>query len=113
MSAPFLADSRQTYHRRRVRRIALLAAGAVVACAMLEWRPSRVAIQGGSMAPTLLAGDWALATRAGAIRRGDVVVVVHPLRPEREMVKRVTGVPGDHVAPGRVLGPDEWFVAGD
>ena len=94
-------------------RFTLLAVGAVVGWALVEWRPFRVEVSGASMAPALLAGDWVLAARAGTIRRGDVVVLVHPLRPRREMVKRVTGVPGDELAPDRRLGPDEWFVAGD
>jgi type IV secretory pathway protease TraF len=36
----------------------------------------------------------------------------HPLRPGFEMVKRVTGLPGDQVD-GVVLGPDQYWVVGD
>ncbi len=65
------------------------------------------------MAPTLLPGDWALAVRRREVRRGEVVVVEHPKRPGLEMVKRVTGVPGDLAPDGRFLGPDELWVEGD
>ena len=64
------------------------------------------------MAPRLLPGEWALATSARRIRRGDVVVVRHPNQPGIEMVKRIAAAPGDEVS-GRVLGDDEWFVVGD
>jgi len=82
--------------------------------ALWRWRPFRVEIQGKSMAPSLQPGDWAIATTARRIARGDVVVLVHPLRPDLELVKRVLGGPGDPALPGgRPLGPDEWFVVGD
>jgi mitochondrial inner membrane protease subunit 1 len=78
----------------------------------LRYRPSRVAVRGASMAPTLLPGDWALVVTPRTFIAGDVVVVEHPGRPGYEMVKRLTGVPGDTVA-GRQLAADEWWVVGD
>ena len=72
----------------------------------------RVAIEGGSMAPALAPGDWALAVPLRRPRVGDVVVVEHPGRPGYEMVKRLEGSPGDRVG-DRTLGPDEWWVEGD
>ena len=105
-----------TYHRGRKRVRAGLTATAVGLAAVLtivRWRPFRVEIQGDSMAPTLLPGDWALAVRRREVRRGEVVVVEHPKRPGFEMVKRVTGVPGDLAPDGRLLGPDEFWVEGD
>jgi nickel-type superoxide dismutase maturation protease len=80
--------------------------------AFVRFRPSRVAIEGASMMPTLMPGDWALVVSPRRHRRGDVVVVEHPGRPGYEMVKRLTGIPGDRVA-DRVLGADEWWVEGD
>lgn len=65
------------------------------------------------MVPTLLPGDWTLAVAARRLRRGDVVVVEHPDRPGYEMVKRLTAVPGDHVAEGRLLTADQYWVEGD
>lgn len=73
------------------------------------------------MAPTLLPGDWALAVPVRRVRRGDVIVVEHPDRPGYEMVKRVTGVPGDVIrttegsqaASARLLARDEFWLQGD
>jgi nickel-type superoxide dismutase maturation protease len=84
-----------------------------IAWTVLRRRPFRVAIEGASMLPTLLPGDWALAAPVRRLERGDVVVVEHPRRPGYEMVKRLTGMPGDRVGDGRVLGDDEYWVEGD
>ena len=86
---------------------------AAVAWTVLRRRPFRVAIEGASMLPTLLPGDWALAAAGGRMTREDVVVVEHPGRPGYEMVKRLTALPGDLVDDGRVLSPDEFWVLGD
>lgn len=96
------------------------AAGLVAAASLLvgagwtflRYRPSRVTIEGPSMAPTLLPGDWALVVAPRAYDRGVVVVVEHPGRPGYELVKRLTGVPGDMVA-DRLLADDEHWVEGD
>ena len=83
------------------------------AWAFLRWKPIRVEISGPSMRPALESGDWALAVAIGRIRRGSVVVVGHPRRPEFEMVKRVIAIPGDLAPGGRVLDHDEFWVEGD
>jgi nickel-type superoxide dismutase maturation protease len=85
---------------------------AAVLWSFLRYRPSRVAIRGASMMPTLVPGDWCLVVSPRTFIAGDVVVVEHPGRPGYEMVKRLTGVPGDTVAE-RTLGEDEWWVQGD
>jgi nickel-type superoxide dismutase maturation protease len=105
----------ETYHRGRkpffgIGAGVVVAAGVAWAC--LHWTPSRVRIDGGSMAPTLVPGDWALTIPLRHPRTGDVVVTEHPERPGFEMVKRLTAVPGDRVG-DRTLGPDEWWVEGD
>ncbi len=64
------------------------------------------------MEPTLLPGDYLLATARGAIRRGDLVVVDRPDQRGFELVKRVAGIAGD-VIDGRVLEPDEYWVVGE
>jgi signal peptidase I len=87
--------------------------GATIAYLVLRRRPFRVEIAGPSMSPTLEAGDWALAARARRVRRGDIVVFEHPLRPGFELVKRVVGVEGDLTPDGRALGPGEYWVEGD
>lgn len=71
-----------------------------------------VRVPSGSMVPTLLVGDyvavWKLAyalrlpftgigLSLGAPRRGDVVVFQHPRDPDKDLVKRVVGLPGDVV----------------
>lgn len=78
---------------------------------MATVRPFRVEVVGSSMKPTLMPGDWLIATRAGRVRRGSVVVLAHPERPV-DLVKRVAAVPGD-VVDGRALGPTEYLVVGD
>lgn len=65
------------------------------------------------MAPTLEAGDWALATVGGRVRAGDLVVLVHPAHPGLEMVKRVRCLPGETAPDGATLGPDAYWVEGD
>jgi nickel-type superoxide dismutase maturation protease len=105
---------KEPYHRPR-RPLAALSAAATVAAiavALVRWRPSRIEIQGASMVPTLLPGDWALAVSGRRPRKGHVVVVEHPGRPGYEMVKRLTTVPGGSVGE-RVLGDDEYWVEGD
>jgi inner membrane protease subunit 1 len=116
---PANGSTPETYHRGHKRTEALAAVGVAVAVAysFLRWKPFRVEVAGLSMAPTLLPGDWALAVRHSRLRRraarGAVVVVEHPGRPGFEMVKRITGVPGDLAPNGAILGPDEWWVQGD
>jgi signal peptidase I len=89
--------------------IALVSAAAF---AFLRYRPARVAIEGVSMAPTLLPGDWVLVVSPERFEREDVVVVEHPQRAGYEVVKRVVGVPGDEID-GRVLAANEYWVEGD
>ena len=85
---------------------------AAAAFAVARYRPARVAIEGGSMAPTLRPGDWVLVVTPSRYERDDIVVVEHPQRRGYEVVKRLTGVPGDTVGDG-VLGDNEFWVEGD
>ena len=64
------------------------------------------------MAPALQDGDWLVALRMGRVVPHRLVVVEGPGRPGFELVKRVTGVPGD-ARGGIVLGRDEYWVTGD
>ena len=80
--------------------------------AFLRYRPSRVAIEGPSMAPALLPGDWVLVVTPRSYRAREIVVVEHPGRPGYEMVKRICGLPGDTID-GRALGEDEYWIEGD
>jgi signal peptidase I len=49
-----------------------------------------------SMEPTLLVGDH-LMVRAAEIKRGDIIVFKFPPKPTVKYVKRVIGLPGDHI----------------
>ncbi len=92
--------------------VAGAAAAAGLGWAALRFHPGRVAIEGSSMTPTLLPGDWALVVEPRSYRVGDVVVVAHPDRPGYEMVKRIVAAPGGAVA-DRSLDPGQWWVEGD
>jgi nickel-type superoxide dismutase maturation protease len=111
---PRTSGERSPYHRPRkpFAAVGVAATLAALAVAVLRWRPSRIEIQGASMAPTLLPGDWALAVARRRYRRGEVVVVEHPGRPGYEMVKRLGGIPGERIDE-RALGPEEFWVVGD
>ncbi len=102
----------------------------------------RVVVQGWSMHPTLAPEERVLfdrlAYRRKTPRRGDIVLVRHPQRPEMLLIKRIAGVQGDTVAPSeagwqinsslladssaetdalnqaeRALATDEYFLLGD
>ena len=63
---------------------------------------TRIRIVGPSMEPTLVNGDWWLVRRGASVGPGDVVLLVHPRRPDALVVKRV-----DHAVDGG------WWVLGD
>ena len=92
--------------------VAGLALVVAAAAAFARYRPARVAIEGISMAPTLLPDDWVLVVTPDHFDRDDVVVVEHPQRPGYEIVKRLVAVPGDELD-GRILEADEFWVEGD
>lgn len=61
-------------------------------------RLRRYAIADRSMAPVLEPGDYVIAIRTvSEWLRGDVAIVTHPHRPGFELVKRVVGLPDDHL----------------
>jgi signal peptidase I len=105
----------ESYRRGRKAASGAVAGAALVAgaaFAFARYHPARIAIEGVSMAPTLLPGDWALVVTPERFHRDDVVVVEHPQRAGYEIVKRLVGVPGSVVG-GRELGEDEYWVEGD
>ncbi|MCC7008695.1 MAG: signal peptidase I [Acidobacteria bacterium] len=85
----------------------------VLALFVRTWVFQAFKIPSGSMEPNLLIGDhlivnkMAFAPAAGAlertilphreIRRGDVIVFKSPQEPERDLIKRVIGLPGDRL----------------
>jgi signal peptidase I len=62
---------------------------------------ARIRVDGSSMEPTLHSGEFMivnrLAYRFGQPQTGDVVVFHYPGNPEQEYIKRVIGLPGEHV----------------
>ena len=63
---------------------------------------STVLVAGDSMLPTYAEGDWLIATKAGRIAPGQVVVIERESRPGMLLIKRVVR------AEGR-----KWWVEGD
>jgi signal peptidase I len=73
------------------------------------------------MRPTLEDGEFVLVSklnyRFGAVERGDIIVFHYPMNPEQELIKRVIGLPADHIVVqngvvsvnGQVL--DEPYIA--
>lgn len=59
-------------------------------------------VAGDSMLPGYRDGDWILIRRTQRVRPGQVVAVPDPRRPDRLLVKRITGA-----------GAGGWLVAGD
>ncbi len=90
----------------------VLGAAALGILLALRVRPFRVEVAGVSMEPTLHPGEYLLATKTHLIRHGALVVVARRDDPGFELVKRVTGIPGD-VIDGRVLESDEYWVVGE
>jgi signal peptidase I len=62
---------------------------------------ARIRVDGASMEPTLLSGEYVvvsrLSYRLGSPQRGDIIVFHFPRNPEEEYIKRVIGLPGDEV----------------
>ena len=90
-----------------------LALVVAAAAAFARYRPARVAIEGVSMAPTLLPDDWVLVVTPDHFDRDDVVVVEHPQRPGYEIVKRLIGGARATRSTVAMLGADEYWVEGD
>jgi len=63
---------------------------------------ARVRVDGFSMRPTLQDGEFVLVSkmsyRFGEVNRGDIIVFHFPMNPKEELIKRVIGLPGDHVS---------------
>jgi signal peptidase I len=80
----------------------LLRIGALAAVMMLEGNAADpiYTIRTSAMAPTFLIGDQVLAPGGepvGEVRRGDVIAFHFPPDPSVVLIKRLIGLPGDHV----------------
>ena len=62
---------------------------------------ARIRVDGHSMLPTLNTGEFVivnkLAYKIGGPEYGDIIVFHFPRDPEQEYIKRVIGLPGDHI----------------
>jgi len=69
---------------------------------------ARIRVDGSSMEPTLHSGQFVIVNRVGykfgSPETGDVVVFHFPRDPDQEYIKRIIGLPGDHlrVSDGKV-----------
>lgn len=78
-------------------RAGVVAIGAIGAVGMIRAvRNCRLRVEGDSMHPLLVPGDRVVLVpvRRRRLHPGDLVVVRDPRRPQRRMIKRVTGVDG-------------------
>lgn len=82
----------------------------VVAVFIVTFSAQPFQIPSGSMEPTLLIGDFLLVNKQlvpvrtptdplppTTVRRGDIIVFYYPIDPSLHLVKRVIGLPGDHL----------------
>ncbi len=62
---------------------------------------ARIRVDGESMVPTLVSGEYVIVSRLsyrlGTPQRGDIIVFHFPRDPKEEYIKRVIGLPGDTV----------------
>ena len=83
----------------RVGALALAILGAPWVGRVIRSWPHRVAVEGGSMSPTLRPGDWLLVDPSAYRETGpavaDIVVAPDPREPARLLVKRVGGIAAD------------------
>ncbi len=75
---------------------------AVVLFVGINAMSARVRVDGSSMLPTLENGEFVLVSKMsyhfGKVDRGDIIVFHFPMNPDEELIKRVIGLPGDHIS---------------
>ena len=82
----------------------------VIALFIISFSVQPFRIPSGSMEPTLLVGDFLLVDKQGFgfddsqgifpaadIHRGDIIIFHYPVDPATHLIKRVVGLPGDHL----------------
>lgn len=74
---------------------------AVVLFVTINLISARIRVDGSSMEPTLVSGEYMIVDRIsyrlGSPKRGDIIVFHPPLKPKEEYIKRVIGLPSDEV----------------
>jgi signal peptidase I len=72
---------------------------AVILFVSINLMSARIRVDGDSMVPTLISGEYVvvnrLSYRLGSPQRGDIIVFHFPRNPQEEYIKRIIGVPGD------------------
>jgi signal peptidase I len=67
----------------------------------INYITARIRVDGSSMEPTLHSGQLILVNRLayklGEARHGDIIVFYFPRDPDQEYIKRLIGLPGDHI----------------
>jgi signal peptidase I len=62
---------------------------------------ARIRVDGASMEPTLVSGEYVIVNRVsyrlGSPHRGDIIVFHFPRDPKEEYIKRLIGLPGDEI----------------
>uniref|UniRef100_A0A1B6CTZ4 Peptidase S26 domain-containing protein n=1 Tax=Clastoptera arizonana TaxID=38151 RepID=A0A1B6CTZ4_9HEMI len=70
----------------------------------LEYVGGFVMCSGSSMEPTIYSDDIVISEhitpRMQSIKKGDIVIAIHPQNPRQYICKRITGVPGDQKLSG-------------
>jgi signal peptidase I len=90
---------------RRVRRFVVVAAAIGLGLIVLSWMVTFVCqvvrVEGQAMAPTIEHQDFVLVNKMAYLsaepRRGDVVMLLYPLNPDKKFVKRIIGEQADTV----------------
>lgn len=108
VAPPFVP--RQHHHPGVLPAVQSMIAIIVVAVFIVTFTIQPFRIPSGSMEPTLMVGDFLLVDKQVApdsaaslllpppvIHRGDIVVFYFPIDPNLHLVKRVVGIPGDHI----------------
>ena len=81
--------------------IAEVALLAFVLYVVINFAIQTVHVIGSSMYPTVMDQDYLIATkidyRLHPPQRGDIIIMKDPYDPSRDFIKRIVGVPGDHI----------------
>ena len=74
---------------------------AVILFVVVNMITARIRVEGDSMEPSLIDGQFVVVNKLAYSlqdpQRGDIIVFHFPLNPERRFIKRIIGLPGDHV----------------
>lgn len=74
---------------------------AVILFVVVNMLTARIRVEGDSMEPSLVDGQFVVVNKLAYSlqdpKRGDIVVFHFPLNPDRRFIKRIIGLPGDHI----------------